>query len=104
MGVMPSVALFRHFYSLRSTAPTEISGNVSFSLEPSASGSLIPMAVMMKVEDFRQRWVLVDTCLNEPLYQLPDDVPVKTKEWAREPLRGPYMEALAKRIDEDLTC
>ena len=68
LGVMPSVALFRHFYSLRSTASTTISGNVSFRREPSASGSLIPMAVMRKVEDLLQWWVLVDTCLNEPLY------------------------------------
>ena len=66
LGVMPSVALFRHFYSLRSTGRDEISGNVSFRLEPFAAKGLIPMAVSRRVEDFCQRWVLVDTCLVEP--------------------------------------
>ena len=72
------------------------------------TGKLIPMTVSRKVEDFRQRWVLVDTCPPEPLYQLPDDVPVKTKEWDREPLCGPGMEALAERLvflkERGLTC
>ena len=57
LGMMPSVALFRHFYSLQCTAAGEISGTVSFRLDPSAAGSLIPMSVLRKVEDFRQRWV-----------------------------------------------
>ena len=52
--------------------------------------------------------MLVDTCLNEPLYQLPDNMPVNTKEWAREPLRGSCMEAVAKHLvllkEEGLTC
>ena len=85
------LSIFAFFYSLRCTVPGEISGSVSFHLEPSAAGSLIPMSVLRKVEDFRQRWVLVDTCLFEPLYQLPDEMSVKTKEWAREPLRGSCM-------------
>ena len=108
LGVMPSVALFRHFYSLRSTRQDEISGNVSFHLDPFALKGLIPMAVSKMVEDFRQKWVLVETCLVEPRYQLPDDVPVKTKEWAREPLRGSGLEALTARLillrDGSLTC
>ena len=66
------------------------------------------MAVSRRVEDFRQKWVLVDTCLVEPRYQLPDDVPVKTKEWAREPLCGSGLEALTARLillrDGSLTC
>ena len=48
LGVMPSVALFRHFYNLRCTAPGEISGSVSSRLEPSAAGSLIPKSVLRK--------------------------------------------------------
>ena len=105
---MPSVALFRHFYSLQSTGQDEISGNVSFCLEPIAAKGLIPMAVSRRVEDFCQRWVLVDTCLVEPRYQLPDYVPVKTKEWAREPLCGSGLEGLTARLfllkDKGLTC
>ena len=108
LGIMPSVALFRHFYSLRSMGQDEISGNVSFCLEPLTAKGLIPMAVTRRVEDFCQKWVLVDTCLAEPLYQLPDDVPVKMKEWAREPLYGSGLEALTTRLlllrDEGLTC
>ena len=82
LGVMPSVVFFRHFYSLRVTAQGEIFGCVSFRLAPRKAAGLIPMTVTKKVEDFRQRWVLVETHLLEPLYHLPHDLPVKTKRWA----------------------
>ena len=53
------MAFFRHFYSLRMSA-SDITGCVSFRLEPSVSGSLITMAVTKKLEDFRRDWVFVD--------------------------------------------
>ena len=52
LGVEPSVAFFRLFYSLRLSSP-DITGCISFRLEPKVSGDLISMAVTRRLEDFR---------------------------------------------------
>ena len=65
IGIRPSVALFRSFYSLRSTAPGERLSCVSFRIAPARSENYIPIAwsgedavtkVTKKVDGFRARW------------------------------------------------
>ena len=70
LGVAPYVAFFRNFYALRSMAPDERSGCLSFRIAVGMAGIYIPMAwdandkpvmrVTKKVEDFRLKWLLVD--------------------------------------------
>ena len=53
LGVEPSVALFRHFYSLRVTAGKQCSSCVSFRARDGVI--LLDMAWTKKVEDCRKR-------------------------------------------------
>ena len=54
LGVPPSVALFRCFYSLRVTAGDQSSGCVSFRFNEAMASKIIPLEVKKKVEDFRK--------------------------------------------------
>ena len=55
LGVKPSVALFRHYYSLRVTAEEQCSGCVSFRIFDGVAGDIIPMTIPKRVDDFRAR-------------------------------------------------
>ena len=67
IGIRPSVQLFRHFYSLRSSAPGEQTRCVSFRISDAGTKDYIPIAwvgenavtqITKKVDDFRKRWLL----------------------------------------------
>ena len=67
------MAFFRHFYSLRLSAP-DITGCISFRLEPKVSGDIISMAVTRRLDDFRRDWVFVDVGRSdEALLELPTE-------------------------------
>ena len=76
LGIKPSVALFRHFYSLRITAGNQCSGCVSFRAEKTGKKEddwkFIPMNWSKKVEDFRMRWVYMDTRAAQRAVRDPD--------------------------------
>jgi hypothetical protein len=57
VGVMPSVALLRHFFYLRMHDPTQRSGCVSFAA--AHSGNAL-MRAGKKVENFWRKWVFMD--------------------------------------------
>src|SRR5664279_3687665 len=81
LGVPPSVALFRCFYSLRITAGEQRSGCVSFRFCEAMASEIIPMEVMKKVEDFRKRWVYMDLRQASPLFEVPTAPAVKHAHW-----------------------
>ena len=54
LGVMPSVAFFRHFYSLWMTAHGETAGCVSWRINEREAAQLITMSAAKKVENFRR--------------------------------------------------
>ena len=69
------MAFFRHFYSLWVSSP-DITGCISFRLEPKVSGDIIPMAVTRRLEDFRRDWVYVDVGRSDvALLELPTEQP-----------------------------
>ena len=95
--------LFRSFYALRTTAQNEVAGCVSFRIADARSRNYIPIAwngknaitkVTKKVDDFRQRWFLVDTKVNNPLLDVPEEPPRKWARWASEGFEGPKLDAV----------
>ena len=108
LAVLPSVAFFRHFYSLRMMAHNEIAGCVSFHLHEREAAQLITMSVTKKVENFCHSWVLVDTRDGRELLRLPVDLLQPDKEkWgsARLPegaLTTPLMDRLASLRESGL--
>lgn len=55
MGVMPSMVLFRHFFSLRLTTSDQRSGCIPFLAVKGMEGDIIILKVGKKVEGYRQR-------------------------------------------------
>ena len=83
LGVVPSVAFFRTFFSLRLMAPDQRSGCVSFRVADGMAESLIHMKGPKKREDFRKKWVYLDAGEVNPLLEVPTAPAVKAaEEWA----------------------
>lgn len=59
MGVAPSVALLRHYFSLRMTAADQCSGCVSLQAAGATAGDGIDMEINHEAEGFRWQWVYV---------------------------------------------
>jgi hypothetical protein len=85
------VELFRLFYSLRIPAGDQRSGCVSFLFGMGMIETIIPIKVSKKVEDFKKRWLYMDTRLASPLFLPPVAVAVKNSGWEQ-----------FKDIDEEL--
>ena len=107
IGIRPSVALFRSFYSLRSTAPGERLGCVSFRIAAARSETYIPIAwsgedavtkVTKKVDDFRKRWLFVDAKRTNPLLEVPEGPPTKWARWGSEEFEGSKLDAVYECI------
>jgi hypothetical protein len=54
---------------------------------------------MKKVEDFRKRWVYMDTHEANPLYVVPTTPEVKSSSWGSRRLSGKGLEPLAGRLN-----
>src|SRR5664279_5562310 len=72
VGVRPSVELLRCFYSLRISAGDQCSGCISFRHHEGTASSIIPMKLDKKVDDYRVRWLYVDTRQASPIFAAPD--------------------------------
>jgi hypothetical protein len=86
IGIKPSVAYFRHLFSLRSSGLNQSSGCVSFIATAGIEGDFIDLKWMKKVEDFRCHWFFVDTLEESELFLMMGIPPVKLTTWASEAL------------------
>ena len=66
MGILPSVALLRHFFSLRLVDPTQCSGCVSFVAAPETATLGIDFSLPPPAPGFRERWLYVDVGVPSP--------------------------------------
>ena len=69
MGSPPSVALLRHFFSLRLIDPTQCSGCVSFIAAPETAASEIDFSLPSSVPRSRERWLYVDVGVPSPCFR-----------------------------------
>ncbi|KAE8775297.1 hypothetical protein D1007_52239 [Hordeum vulgare] len=60
LGILPSMALPRHFLSLQLTAPDPRSGCVSLQAADTTAGECIDMEINHFAEGFTRQWVFVD--------------------------------------------
>jgi hypothetical protein len=51
------------------------------------------------VEDFRKRWVYMDTCEANPLYKVPMAPVVKSSGWGSKRLSGKGLDPLERRLN-----
>jgi hypothetical protein len=77
IGIKPSVASFRHLFSLRSFGLNQSSGSVSFIATARTEGDFIDLKWMKKVEDFRSGWLFVDILEESELFLVTRVPPTK---------------------------
>jgi hypothetical protein len=99
VGVMPSVALFRHFFCVRGGAD-HCSGSINFI---AADAGNVLSKDKKKVEKFRRRWVFVDAKRSHARLTWPSAPPVKPGCWAREKLADPRAKQVLKKMTAELT-
>jgi hypothetical protein len=98
IGIKPSVAYFRHLFSLRSSGLNQSSGCVSFIATAGTECDFIDLKWMKKVEDFRSRWLVVDTLEESELFLITEVPPAKLTTWVSEALPEEALKTLRPRI------
>jgi hypothetical protein len=89
VGVVPSVALFRHFFSLRFSTTKQCAACVSFVDVKKKKKPKIHLKAGKKVETYWNRWVLMDVKEAIPLLEVPTAPPTQLAGWSSEELTDP---------------
>ena len=98
LGVMPSVALLRHFFFLR-VSEGHISGCANF-IASSKANSI--SSTRKRADNIRSKWVMVDAKLAHPRLTLPTEVPWQGKEWPRAELVDERASSVLEQMMTDL--
>src|SRR3954463_4426911 len=91
MGIPPSVALLRHFFSLRLVDPTQCSSCVNFVAAPETAASGIDIKLPSPSAGFRERWLYVDVGVPSPLLAKPTSPVVPNSGCGQETLESPRL-------------
>ena len=86
VGIAPSVALLRHFFSLHLMDPRQSSGCVSFQAVAATAGAGIDFELPPSTREFRTRWVFVDAGVLSPLLHSPLAPAIPNSGWGHERL------------------
>ncbi|KAE8794299.1 hypothetical protein D1007_31019 [Hordeum vulgare] len=101
VGVRPSVALFRHFFSLHLQDDAHLSACVSFMV---AQSDNLLLKARKKVENFRHRWVLMSFNDANPRLEEPKGLPEKTSAWSSAKLSDPRDTPILERFSRDISA
>src|SRR4051812_16800661 len=91
MGISPSVALLRHFFSLRLADPTQCSVCVHFVAASETAASGIDFGLPSPSAGFRERWLYVDVGVPSPLLSKPTLPAIPNSGWGQETLESPRL-------------
>uniref|UniRef100_A0A453P9W4 Transposase (putative) gypsy type domain-containing protein n=1 Tax=Aegilops tauschii subsp. strangulata TaxID=200361 RepID=A0A453P9W4_AEGTS len=95
VDVRPSVALFRHFFSLRFTVQDQRFACVSF---VDVKDENICLKARNKVEGYRQRWVFMEARRVSLLLMTHAALSEQNPRWGHEKLDDPRAEPILERI------
>src|SRR3954469_18923749 len=98
VGVQPSVALLRHYFSLRVTrgSPSACASFVAY------GGTIAISKPGKRIEGFRSKWVLTDAGRIHPRLILPTELPTSSGDWAHVELTDPRAKQVLEKMDADL--
>src|SRR3954470_14428521 len=98
MGIPPSVALLRHFFSLCLADHAQCSACVSFVAAPETAASGIDFKLPTPSSGFRERWLYVDVGVPGPLLVKPTLPAVPNSGWGKETLESPRLAFVWRRF------
>src|SRR3954463_110256 len=98
IGVQPSVALLRHYFSLRVSrgSPSACASFVAY------NGTIAISKPGKRIEGFRSKWVLTDVGRIHPRLILPKEPPTSSGDWAHAELTDPRAKPVLERMHADL--
>jgi hypothetical protein len=96
--IMPSMAYFRHLFTLRPSGLNQSSGCISFIATTGTEDDFIDLKWVKKVEAFRSRWLFVDVLEEYELFLVTGEPPAKCTTWASEALPEEVLKALRPQI------
>ncbi|KAE8798873.1 hypothetical protein D1007_25841 [Hordeum vulgare] len=99
VGVTPSVALPRHFFSLELVSVEQCSGCVSLKMTNTAVPGALDAELLLKAKGFRRQWVQVETTEDGALLQPPLTPATPNLGWRREDLNDPRLTPILIRIE-----
>jgi hypothetical protein len=100
ISIKPSVAYFRHLFSLWSSRLNQSSGCISFIATAGTEGDFIDLKWMKKVEDFRSHWVFIEILEESEFFLVTGVPPTKLTTWASEALPKEALKTLCPRIHD----
>ncbi|KAE8780199.1 hypothetical protein D1007_46688 [Hordeum vulgare] len=101
VGVRPSVALFRYFFSIRLQDGAHLSACVSF---VEAQGGNFLTKAGKKLENLRHRWVLMSLKDTNPWLEVPKGLSEKSSAWSSTKLSDPRTMPIPERFSRDISA
>ncbi|KAE8768677.1 hypothetical protein D1007_59812 [Hordeum vulgare] len=100
VGVTPSVALLRHFFSLELVIEVQCSGCVSLKgVDATIAGALYG-ELLPEAEGFRRQWVQVETAEAGALFQPPQSPATPNRGREQEELSDPRLAPVLIRLEK----
>ncbi|KAE8800811.1 hypothetical protein D1007_23647 [Hordeum vulgare] len=91
VGITPSVALLRHFFSLELASEMQCSGCASLKIDDVSALGIPCVELLPKVEGFRRQLVLVEAAGAGALFQPPPSPAMPKRGWECEELSDPRL-------------
>ena len=98
VGVMPSVALFRHYFTPRVDAKKPISGGITWCLRNGRSADYLRTAYKSKWDEWRGSWCYVHVYPVLSLYEDPEGAAVARDSWKELDPRDKDLQLAVERI------
>ena len=99
VGVVPFVALFRHFFYPRACKEGWMGGGVTFYFRPRIKAAGYPKIVIKsKWEEWRAGWFLVEVPALSPLFQEPTELVMNEPSWTRLSMQDNDLDAGVNRL------
>ena len=98
MGITPSVALLRHFFSLHLTGARQSLGCAGFQAVAATAGMRTDFEIPSSTSEFRTRWVFVDAGVLNPLLEALLGPAIPNSGWGHQKLTSPCLVPVWARL------
>ncbi|KAE8780395.1 hypothetical protein D1007_46476 [Hordeum vulgare] len=100
VGVTPSAALLRHFFSLELVSEEQCSGCALLKMADASVPGALDAGLLPKAGGFRWQWVDVESAEARALFQPPSTHTTPNREWMREELNDHRLMPVLTRLEK----
>ncbi|KAE8796506.1 hypothetical protein D1007_28492 [Hordeum vulgare] len=100
VGVTPSMALLRHFLSIKLISEVQCSGCASLRTVDATAPRVLYVELLPEAEVFRRQWVQVEAVEAGALFQTPPTPMTRKRRWEREELSDARLAPVLIRLEK----